>query len=795
VALAAGEGTPDAAPPSADHRRLHGTAAVVAVVTVTDAVYLLAPAVIGAPVFLLVTIVSLGCLLVGPLARRAEPRRAWAFGAAAGFLFLVGLSLRLLGEHRPDTWIASPDLFSMLGYVCVGNWLAGLVRERRHRIAGSVWLDASVVATACALACWVLAIGPLLGSDTWNLFTVVLGAVFPVPDVILLTMTVHLARSGPRRGSAMNAALIGMGCLLAGDVFYLADMQGRLRQESQPLGNALFVAAYVSMAYVATHPHLLWRPGPEPEPATDGSPAGGPGLSRAAHPLVLLAMTTPAMLPVLSANHGPLDRAVRGALLLAMCVLIYLRLATARSAVRAAEAQARFRALHDGLTALPNRTAVLQEIDQRLRSGLEGFSPWVSVLLVDCDRFKNVNDTWGHRAGDAVLVETAARLGRAVHPEDVLARVGGDEFVVLAEAVSGHGAMHDATATAQRVLQALRAPMVLDGGREVVLGASIGISTGRCGSGRTAEDLVRDADIALHEAKDAGRGRWSLFDEPMGARVSDRLLLAEAVRQALQRDEVHAAFQPIHSGEGFGELIGWEALCRWTHPGRGQVSPVDFIPVAEDTGVIVEIGAWMLHESCRRLAGWRATTGRDDLHVSVNVSPVQMRRTDLPGLVHAVLAESGLPADALWLELTESMMIDRSRELVDMLGALRAIGVTLCMDDFGTGYSSLSYLADLPLDIIKIDRSFVQRLGAAQGGPQPSAVVKAIIDLAAALGLRGVVAEGVETTEQAQALAALGCDMAQGWLLGRPMPAEQVLVGAPAGGLVPSPRSAGAVKG
>jgi len=788
VAIAAGEDTPDAAPPSGDHHRLPGTTAVAALVAVADALYLLAPPVIGAPVFLLVTVVSLACLFVGPLVRRAEPRRAWAFGALAGLLFLVGLCLRLLGARRPHVWLAAPDVYSLLGYVCVGNWMAGLVRVRRHRIARSVWLDASVVATACALACWVLAIGPLLGSDTWNLFTVVLGAVFPVPDVILLTMTVHLARSGHRRGAALKAALVGMGCLLAGDVIYLADMPGRLREQSQPFGNAFFLIAYVSMAYVATHPHLLWGPEPELEPATEGSPTVRPGLSRASHPLVLLAMTTPAMLPVLSANHGPLDRGVRGALLLAMCVLIYLRLVTARSAVREAEEQARSRALHDGLTALPNRTAILQEIDRRLRRGPESFSPWTGVLLVDCDRFKNVNDTWGHRAGDAALVETAVRLGRALRPEDVLARVGGDEFVVLTGAVSGQAAVDDATAVAERILRALRAPMVLDGGREVVLGASVGVSTGRCGSGRTAEDLIRDADIALHEAKDAGRGRWSLFDASMGARVGDRLLLAEAVRHALHRDEVHAAFQPIHSGAGFGELIGWEALCRWTHPGRGQVSPVDFIPVAEDTGVIVEIGAWMLRESCRRLAGWRAASGRDDLHVSVNVSPVQMRRTDLPGLVHAVLADSGLPADALWLELTESLLIDRSRELVDMLGALRAIGVTLCMDDFGTGYSSLSYLADLPLDIIKIDRSFVQRLDAVQGGPQPSAVVKAIIDLSTALGLRGVVAEGVETTEQAQVLAALGCDMAQGWLLGRPMPAEQVLVGAPAAGLLPAQR-------
>jgi EAL domain-containing protein (putative c-di-GMP-specific phosphodiesterase class I) len=298
--------------------------------------------------------------------------------------------------------------------------------------------------------------------------------------------------------------------------------------------------------------------------------------------------------------------------------------------------------------------------------------------------------------------------------------------------------------------------------------------------------LIRDADLALYEAKGAGRATYAVYDASMRERVARRHSLAEALRAALGRGEITVVFQPIRGGARFADLTGWEALARWDHHELAPVSPFEFIPIAEDTGLIVDIGAFVLRAAAIQLAEWQRRFGRRDVHVSVNVSSVQLLRGDVLGLVSQVLAETGLDPASLWLEITESVVLERTEEAIGALNDLADLGVKLCMDDFGTGYSSMSYLKDFTVHILKVDRAFVRNL---VDDPRDRELTKAMIDVAAALGLEGVVAEGVETAEQAALLVDLGCSLAQGYLFGRPVLAAQAteeaepLLARPAGAL------------
>jgi len=300
--------------------------------------------------------------------------------------------------------------------------------------------------------------------------------------------------------------------------------------------------------------------------------------------------------------------------------------------------------------------------------------------------------------------------------------------------------------------------------------ASIGIAQSRPDLRADPDDLIRDADIALYTAKDTGRATWVPFDQSLRSTIEHRVQLADELRAAVAAGEVLPHYQAVVGGPGYGEVAGFEALARWTHPERGPVSPAEFIPIAEDTGLVVEIGELMLRRACHQLVAWRRATGRD-LHVSVNLSAVQITRCDVPALVREALDESGLPASALWLEITESLLMSDRTTASATLEKLAALGVVLCIDDFGTGYSSLSYLKDFPVQVVKVDRSFVRQLttdGKSRG------VTRAIIEMVNALELRGVVAEGVELPEQAALLESLGCRWGQGFLWARPLPPEAV---------------------
>jgi diguanylate cyclase (GGDEF)-like protein/PAS domain S-box-containing protein len=438
------------------------------------------------------------------------------------------------------------------------------------------------------------------------------------------------------------------------------------------------------------------------------------------------------------------------------------------TATRAAQDQLTYLATHDPLTGLLNRTQVIQGLRAVQRDATGSRPGYAAVLFIDLDRFKVVNDSLGHHCGDELLVTVARRLEEAVRAGDLVARIGGDEFVIVCKNLGQRGvvARRRTEALARRLEDALAMPVIL-GGAEVFVGASVGIALSR-GCEQPAEDLIRDADTAMYSAKKRGSGRIELFDSGLRARSVQRQRMESGLHRALDRDELVIFYQPIiHLPSGRG--VGAEALLRWNHSEQGLLGPDAFIDVAEETGLIVPIGNWLLEKACRDMAIWHTETG-DKPTVAINISSRQLANGDLASNVTAALAASGLTPAALHLELTETALLDLTGAARAQLDEIRALGVELGIDDFGTGYSSLTYLKNLPVDFIKIDRSFVAGLGSS---PSDTAIVASVVNLASSLALK-VIAEGVETPDQAEHLLSMGCGYAQGYLYSRPQSAQQL---------------------
>jgi len=417
-------------------------------------------------------------------------------------------------------------------------------------------------------------------------------------------------------------------------------------------------------------------------------------------------------------------------------------------------------ALHDPLTGLPNRALLLDRLRQALaratRSGANA-----AVLFCDLDTFKTVNDSLGHAAGDELLVGVARRLIAWVRPGDTAARFGGDEFVVLLEGIGDE----DIEAAAQRILDAFNEPFAV-GDREVSVTASIGIAMGS----NESDELLRNADLALYRAKSKGKGRYELFAPEMHVAVVERLELEGDLRRGLEREEFYLDYQPIFKLRT-GEIAGIEALARWRHPERGLLPPAEFIPVAEDSRLILPLGRWVLRDACLRAAAWRQRfLEHPALAMSVNLSSEQVREAELVEEVEGALAESQLDPHSLILELTETAFMEDVDEIAARLRELKVLGVQLAVDDFGTGYASLQHLRRFPIDVLKIAKSFVDELG---GTSDDSALARAIIDLGGSFQLR-VVAEGIEHPAQLDRLMELGCDLGQGFHFARPMEPEAI---------------------
>jgi diguanylate cyclase (GGDEF)-like protein/PAS domain S-box-containing protein len=418
-------------------------------------------------------------------------------------------------------------------------------------------------------------------------------------------------------------------------------------------------------------------------------------------------------------------------------------------------------AAHDPLTGLPNRSRFLERLTRELNTAARQDQK-VAVLFIDLDRFKVVNDSLGHSAGDRLLVAVADRLARLMGPDDLVGRFGGDEFTILCRSVTSAETVE---LFAERVARELARPVVLMEG-EVFVTTSIGIAMSG-GPTDTPETLLRNADAAMYRAKDMGRDRAELFNTHAHHSAVTNLRVGNELHRAIERGEMRMYYQPMVQ-LSTGVLTGFEALIRWEHPERGLVSPMEFVPLAEETGLIVPLGSWALEESCRQLVRWQqASPENAHLTMSVNLSPRQLLEPGLPGEVARVLHETGVAPDPIWLEITESTLMRDAEAAVGALTALRGLGVHLSVDDFGSGYSSLAYLQQLPVEALKIDRTFVDRIGDDEGS---GAIVEAVAGLARALKLK-TVAEGIETREQLRHVRAQGVDVGQGYLFGRPQPA------------------------
>jgi diguanylate cyclase (GGDEF)-like protein len=414
-------------------------------------------------------------------------------------------------------------------------------------------------------------------------------------------------------------------------------------------------------------------------------------------------------------------------------------------------------ALHDGLTDLPNRTLLNERLEQALARAKPG--EIVAIHLLDLDHFKNVNDTLGHAVGDKLLNAVAGRLRALVEETDTVARMGGDEFAIVQAAIHDPT---DAAMLATRIMDAVAQPYDIDG-HHVTVATSIGIAVGRA-DGVDASQLIRDADLALYRSKSEGRGTFRFFEPGMDVQIQARRALERDLRNALSSGQLELHYQPFLN-LARNDITGVEALIRWRHPERGMIPPGDFIPLAEEIGLILPLGEWAIRQACAAAATWPA-----GLRVAVNLSPAQFKSPGLVQVVISALAASGLAPERLELEITENILLENSEATLATLFQLREMGVRIAMDDFGTGYSSLSYLQTFPFDKIKIDRAFVKDITHNAGSRN---IVRAVTAMAKGLGME-TTAEGVETHEQLEAVKAEGCTEMQGFLLSRPLPADEI---------------------
>jgi diguanylate cyclase (GGDEF)-like protein len=423
------------------------------------------------------------------------------------------------------------------------------------------------------------------------------------------------------------------------------------------------------------------------------------------------------------------------------------------------EAKISHMARHDALTGLPNRIFLHERIEQAVAHAARGRP--CALLCLDLDRFKAVNDTFGHPTGDALLMAVSQRLLHCVREVDTVSRLGGDEFVVLLVALVD---IDDSSVVAQRITIAMNTPFEIDG-HEIMIGVSLGIAVAPLDAS-SAVELLKNADTALYRAKQEEKGSFRYFKPEMHAKLQARANLEKDLRAAIQSNALELFFQPQYVLTT-DRLCGFEALLRWRHPVRGMISPGEFVPLAEETGLIVPIGAWVLHQACREAMGWPGS-----LTVSVNLSAVQFQSSAVVNSVREALEASGLPAARLDLEITETVLLDKSGATMGILSELHELGATIAMDDFGTGYSSLSYLRSFPFDTIKIDQSFVRDLAERDDA---RAIIRAIVGLGQSLGMK-TLAEGVETQEQLAHLRREGCDEAQGYLFSKPIPASDARI-------------------
>ena len=642
----------------------------------------------------------------------------------------------------------------LFGQMVLIVWIAAALRQRSSGDARNVAADGLIVALGAWVLVWVVLIQPSLNIDSTTITT--LRSIGIGAGVVVLFLLATYSFSGSSQSA--GAQLLGMAVLFELLVIVLraVDARADVRISAQTIDAPLLISVVLAGA-AFINPTIRNM--------------GASRATRMAPPLMTRLITTTASLivPVIVlALNDPVDaadRTVRAVSVSVLAIVVMLRVIQSVRSNAATQTQLVRNALTDSLTGLPNRVLMLEHIETAIEHSWRT-SKLPSVLFVDIDRFKNINDSLGHSVGDHVLTEISGRLLAALPTTATVARIAGDEFVILDT--------HTESATqsvllAENILDALRQPIASPDG-DMFVTASIGVAYAPKGMRLTAEDLMRHADTAMYRAKNAGRNCIALFDDSMLETVSKRLDVETALYRALERNELHLVHQPICDID-LGLVVGFEALMRWDRGDSGVMSPADFIPIAEETGTIVPLGSWAINDALMQLRSWIETSVcAPSTTMSVNVSPRQLHDPQFVDVVSNALHVSGVPAHQLWLEVTESVMITEPEQALSSLRRLNALGVRIAIDDFGTGYSSLSLLQKFPIECIKVDRSFVNDIVGDEGTRN---IVKTIIAMATAMGAE-IVAEGIETKEQLEVLSSLHCHRAQGYLISRPVKVEDV---------------------
>jgi len=698
--------------------------------------------------------------------RRNRPLLRWPWLGIAGalMLFLVAgvtrADLHTLGNLTVTRSLV-PDLVDLPGYLLLAAGFLGFIYARakeRERPLGIV-LDGLIAATALLALAWVYVMGPLLEHRQTPLPVRLVLACYPTMSIFMVVITFRIAFSPDQeRRFAYWALLTAMTCMFIGDSMYMFAEINTLHVAGRFLDTP-YLLAYFFAGAMALHPSMRALTEPAPIARVKSSPA------RIA--LVAVALLIPATLVLDRPSSAVSDRFALFTIVALLAAAAVMRIVQALHATERSEARMAHQAMHDSLTGLPNRRMVHQHLTAVLRRPPVD-DTHVAVMFLDLDRFKLVNDTLGHTHGDELLISVGRRLQAHVRTSDLVTRIGGDEFMIVLGDVAS---VSHALDLANRLRACLREPFIVHG-TEFYVSASVGLSFAANGDPTAdAEVLVREADTAMYQAKDAGRDSVAVFDESMRTKVSERVELENDLRHAVELRQLHLVYQPILRLP-HGPIEGVEALVRWAHPTLGVIPPAKFIPLAEENGLIVDIGSWVMEEALRQLAAWRHQGPHmADLHVAVNLSAAQLHDETLVPAVHAALERCGLDGDALCLELTESLVMDDPDVAVSVLSQMRALDVKLAIDDFGTEYSSLAYLKRFPVTSLKIDKSFVDSLD--ENDSSDATLVAAVVAMAHALGITAI-AEGVETPTQARRLVDLGCDSVQGYLYSRPVRAERL---------------------
>jgi len=727
----------------------------------------------------------------------AISQAAWWMGVLMWTYLELGL-----GE-QPHSSLA--DLFYLASYLfSLVGMLSFPVERSLWRENRKVILDVGIVVLAAALSIWVAWLGPLLSGYATDWPTLALSLAYPVSDLAIIWAWVYaLFRRlvGQPRGPLFILAASWL-CLVITDVWYghqtvlgsytsgalldlgwvishsLLILAGLLQSSAQPLtANTVlpttaksherftrtvrFIMPYLGLAITFILLIVEYR-----SASILQKPLMAMGfgilLALVAARQVLTRLENERLSEALTFELA--ERRRTQAELQALNLELERRIEERTYELRQSEDQLKHKTLHDALTGLPNRVLLIDRLGQALERTRRQPDYGFAVLFLDFDGFKIINDSLGHAEGDALLMHVARRLQNTVRSVDTVARLGGDEFVILLENVSGQA---DVLRTVERLQVELAQPFDLNGHR-VFATASIGLVLSQQYPYRSADEVLRDADTAMYQAKFNGKARYMLFDDSMRAQVVARLNMENELREAIERQEFLLHYQPILDLRN-QRLAGFEALLRWHHPQRGYVLPMEFIPVAEETGLVMPIGRWVLWQAVRQMAAWhQQSEAYRNLTISVNLSAQQFKQPQLADEVAKALAETGLPAGALKLEITESTFMEEAEAAVYTLNRLRSLGVQVQIDDFGTGYSSLSYLHRFPIDTLKVDRSFVARMGR-EG--ENSEIVRTIVTLAHDLGMT-VIAEGVETNEQLEHVKQMACELGQGYLISKPLAAE-----------------------